>query len=347
MTKIIIGILSASIFASGGWQLGSYISDVWTPENKLPLIVGLSFLGIISGGISGPFLIIRFAKRISSYSQQFSTSRLLSISLGMFIGVFLGSGISLPFIQISGWMGVGLPLFISLFSAYLGAYIMMSPNRDIFQQWLKNPSTTSVATKYLIDTSAIIDGRFIDLIKSKYISGNILVPNFILKELQNIADSSNTQKRERGRRGLDLLDSLRKTHSEIIQISIKNELTLFGDVDNKLIELALNLKMTLITTDYNLTKVAELKGINVLNIHALAFTLKPIISNGDKIILAITQIGTESNQGVGYLDDGTMVVVESGEQFLNTSIEVTITRTLQTSTGCMMFAISSDNPVKT
>lgn len=345
MTKIIIAILSASIFASGGWQLGSYISDVWSPENKLPLIIGLSFLGVIFGGISGPLLIIKIANRITLYSQEFTTSRLLSISLGMLIGLFLGLGISLPFIQISGWIGVGLPLFISLFSAYVGGFIMMSPNRDIFQQWLKISSNSSLLpNEYLVDTSAIIDGRFSELIKSEYISGHIVVPNFILKELQNIADSSNTIKRERGRRGLDLLDDLQKNYSDGIQISQKNEANLSGDVDNKLIEFALGQKITLITTDYNLTRVAELRGINVLNIHTLAFALNPIISNGDKIILAITQIGTESNQGVGYLDDGTMVVVESGEQFLNTSIEVTITRILQTPTGSMMFAISSENP---
>ena len=185
MTKIIIAILSASIFASGGWQLGSYISDVWSPENKLPLIIGLSFLGVIFGGISGPLLIIKIANRITLYSQEFTTSRLLSISLGMLIGLFVGLGISLPFVQVPGWMGVGLPLFISLFSAYVGAFIMMSPNRDIFQQWVKNSLVTPLPDEYLVDTSAIIDGRFSELIKTNYISGSIIVPNFILKELQN------------------------------------------------------------------------------------------------------------------------------------------------------------------
>ena len=255
-----------------------------------------------------------------------------------------GLGISFPFIQISGWIGVGLPLFISLFSAYVGGFIMMSPNRDIFQQWFKNTSSNQLSNEYLIDTSAIIDGRFSELLKNKYISGSIIVPNFILKELQSIADSSNIQKRDRGRKGLELLDQLQTNNSDEIKIFQGNETNLSGDVDNKLVELALNLMCTLITTDYNLTRVAELRGINVLNIHSMAFALKPILSNGDKISLAITQTGTESNQGVGYLNDGTMVVVESGKQFLNKSIEVTITRILQTPTGCMMFATSYDKP---
>ena len=344
MTKIIISILSASIFASGGWQLGSYISDVWSAENKLPIVIGLSLLGIIIGGLSGPILIIRIANRITVYTQEFDTSKLLSISLGILVGLFLGLGISFPFIQISGWIGVGLPLFISLFSAYVGGFIMMSPNRDIFQQWFKNTSSNQLSNEYLIDTSAIIDGRFRELLKNKYISGSIIVPNFILKELQSIADSSNIQKRDRGRKGLELLDQLQTNNSDEIKIFQGNETNLSGDVDNKLVELALNLMCNLITTDYNLTRVAELRGINVLNIHSMAFALKPILSNGDKISLAITQTGTESNQGVGYLNDGTMVVVESGKQFLNKSIEVTITRILQTPTGCMMFATLYEKP---
>ena len=344
MTKIIISILSASIFASGGWQLGSYISDVWSAENKLPIVIGLSLLGIIIGGLSGPILIIRIANRITVYTQEFDTSKLLSISLGILVGLFLGLGISFPFIQISGWIGVGLPLFISLFSAYVGGFIMMSPNRDIFQQWFKNTSSNQLSNEYLIDTSAIIDGRFRELLKNKYISGSIIVPNFILKELQSIADSSNIQKRDRGRKGLELLDQLQTNNSDEIKIFQGNETNLSGDVDNKLVELALNLMCNLITTDYNLTRVAELRGINVLNIHNMAFALKPILSNGDKISLAITQTGTESNQGVGYLNDGTMVVVESGKQFLNKSIEVTITRILQSPTGCMMFATLYEKP---
>tara|TARA_B100000029_G_scaffold515924_1_gene625562 strand:+ start:14104 stop:15138 length:1035 start_codon:yes stop_codon:yes gene_type:complete len=344
MTKIIISILSASIFASGGWQLGAYISDVWSAENKLPIVIGLSFLGIIIGGLSGPILIFRIANRITVYTQVFDTSKLLSISLGILVGLFLGLGISFPFIQISGWIGVGLPLFISLFSAYVGGVIMMSPNRDIFQQWFKNTSSNQLSNEYLIDTSAIIDGRFRELLKNKYFSGSIIVPNFILKELQSIADSSNIQKRDRGRKGLELLDQLQTNNSDEIKISQSNETNLSGDVDNKLVELALNLMCTLITTDYNLTRVAELRGINVLNIHNMAFALKPILSNGDKITLAITQTGTEPNQGVGYLNDGTMVIVESGKQFLNKSIEVKITRILQTPTGCMMFATSYDKP---
>tara|TARA_B100000686_G_C16784978_1_gene974600 strand:+ start:2203 stop:3237 length:1035 start_codon:yes stop_codon:yes gene_type:complete len=344
MTKIIISILSASIFASGGWQLGSYISDVWSAENKLPIVIGLSLLGIIIGGLSGPILIFRIANRITVFTQEFDTSKLLSISLGILVGLFLGLGISFPFIQISGWIGVGLPLFISLFSAYVGGFIMMSPNRDIFQQWFKNTSSNQLSNEYLIDTSAIIDGRFSELLKNKYIPGSIIVPNFILKELQSIADSSNIQKRDRGRKGLELLDQLQTNNSDEIKIFQDNETNLSGDVDNKLVELALNLMCTLITTDYNLTRVAELRGINVLNIHNMAFALKPILSNGDKISLAITQTGTESNQGVGYLNDGTMVVVESGKQFLNKSIEVTITRILQTPTGCMMFAKLYEKP---
>ena len=181
MTKIIISILSASIFASGGWQLGSYISDVWSAENKLPIVIGLSLLGIIIGGLSGPILIIRIANRITVYTQEFDTSKLLSISLGILVGLFLGLGISFPFIQISGWIGVGLPLFISLFSAYVGGFIMMSPNRDIFQQWFKNTSSNQLSNEYLIDTSAIIDGRFSELLKNKYILTNRIAadPNVI------------------------------------------------------------------------------------------------------------------------------------------------------------------------
>ncbi len=192
-------------------------------------------------------------------------------------------------------------------------------------------------TQILLDTSTIIDGRIADISQTGFISGVLVVPRFVLNELQHIADSADTMRRNRGRRGLEILNRLQKDATVPIDI-IDDDIEGIADVDGKLVKMARNLHCPIITNDFNLNRVAELQGVKVLNINELANAIKPVLLPGEDIHIKIMQDGKELGQGVGYLDDGTMIVVENGRQFMSTTIEVTVTRVLQTVAGRMIFA---------
>jgi uncharacterized protein YacL len=196
----------------------------------------------------------------------------------------------------------------------------------------------TIDQRVLLDTSTIIDGRIADISKTGFIMGTLVVPRFVLEELQRIADSADTLRRNRGRRGLDILNSLQKepaVNVDIVDVDFDN----VHEVDAKLVKLAKQYNTSpIITNDYNLNKVAELQGVKVLNINELANAVKPALLPGEDMDVKIIQEGKELGQGVGYLDDGTMIVVEGGKPFLNSEIEVTVTRVLQTAAGRMIFA---------
>jgi uncharacterized protein YacL len=194
-----------------------------------------------------------------------------------------------------------------------------------------------VSDKILLDTSAIIDGRIADISQTGFVTGTLLVPRFVLEELQHIADSADTLRRNRGRRGLDILNRLQKETNIPVEIS---DVDIDGvvEVDAKLVKMARNLHCPIITNDFNLNRVAELQGVKVLNINELANAVKPVLLPGEEMLVKIIQDGKELGQGVGYLDDGTMIVVEGGRQHMNNTVEVTVTRVLQTVAGRMIFA---------
>jgi len=190
--------------------------------------------------------------------------------------------------------------------------------------------------KILVDTSAIIDGRIADISQTGFITSTLVVPRFVLEELQHIADSADGLKRNRGRRGLEILQRLKDSHVPIEISDADAENT--PEVDAKLVKLARQWHCSIITNDFNLNRVAELQGVKVLNINELAHAVKPILLPGEEMQVTIMQDGKEAGQGVGYLDDGTMIVVESGKSFMGSTIEVTVTRVLQTVAGRMIFA---------
>jgi uncharacterized protein YacL len=194
-----------------------------------------------------------------------------------------------------------------------------------------------VSDKILLDTSAIIDGRIADISQTGFVNGTLLVPRFVLEELQHIADSADTLRRNRGRRGLDILNRLQKETNIPVEIS-DTDIDGVVEVDAKLVKMARNLKCPIITNDFNLNRVAELQGVKVLNINELANAVKPVLLPGEEMMVKIIQDGKELGQGVGYLDDGTMIVVEGGRQHMNNTVEVTVTRVLQTVAGRMIFA---------
>jgi len=194
----------------------------------------------------------------------------------------------------------------------------------------------------LLDTSAIIDGRIADISETGFVSASLIVPRFVLNELQHIADSPDAMRRNRGRRGLDMLNRLQKDTTVPIEI-IDADVEGVAEVDSKLVKMARTLHCPIITNDFNLNRVAELQGVKVLNINELANAVKPVLLPGEDIEIKIMQDGKELGQGVGYLDDGTMIVVEGGRQYMNTTIEVTVTRVLQTVAGRMIFAHPKQN----
>lgn len=196
----------------------------------------------------------------------------------------------------------------------------------------------------ILDTSVIIDGRIIDLCETKFIGGRFIVPRFILRELQQIADSSDSLKRNRGRRGLDILNKMQKNHNMDVKIH-EEDFPETHEADAKLVKLAKLLNARVFTNDYNLNKVAELQNVHVLNINELSNALKPVMLPGEEVDVKVVKEGKEYNQGIGYLDDGTMIVVEGGRSLIGQRKKVAVTSVLQTSAGRMIFAkaVNSNN----
>ena len=193
-----------------------------------------------------------------------------------------------------------------------------------------------------LDTSAIIDGRFLDVVRTGFLSGKFLLFRFVLHELQNIADSSENLRREKGKKGLEVLDKLKKEKGVKLEVS-NEDVKELDEVDAKLVKLAKQKSAQILTTDYNLNKVAKIQGVKVLNINELSEAIKPIIIPGEKMDLRIVQFGKDKTQGVGYLTDGTMIVVEKGGKLVDKKVNIVITRILQTPAGKMYFAKINNN----
>jgi uncharacterized protein YacL len=210
-------------------------------------------------------------------------------------------------------------------------------------EWLDPPyllrffKEKNVGRSYnILDTSVIIDGRIADICDTAFIGGTLVIPQFILKELQLVADSSDSMKRQRGRRGLEVLDHIQKS-SQVSTIISEMDFPEIPDVDSKLVELAKQMDAKIITNDFNLNKVAQLQGLHVLNINELANALKPVVLPGETIKVFILKEGKEKDQGVAYLDDGTMVVVDNSRKMIGQNVDVTVTSVLQTTVGKMIF----------
>jgi uncharacterized protein YacL len=261
-------------------------------------------------------------------------------TLGTFSGVLIGWGLGAVYQSITH--GFGATLFVRIFFLIIMPYIgFLVGTRK--HEWLEptylssffKEKSTGKSLK-ILDTSVIIDGRISDICDTAFIEGDLIVPQFILKELQLVADSSDSVKRQRGRRGLDVLDHLQKSAQVSVMIS-EVDFPEIKDVDSKLIELAKHLDANIITNDFNLNRIAQLQGVQVLNINELANALKPVVLPGETINVFILKEGKERDQGVAYLDDGTMVVVDNSRKMIGQNVEITVTSVLQTTVGKMIF----------
>jgi uncharacterized protein YacL len=230
-------------------------------------------------------------------------------------------------------------LLIKIIFVYLGLVIAVRKKSELDlldRDILKRGKNKRVTDLILLDTSALIDGRIADIAETKFLSGALVVPRFVLGELQTLADSSDTHKRNRARRGLDIIAKLQKEEGIVVKIFDKDYPNLH-DTDAKLLQLGKELDAKVITTDFNLNKVAALQGVTVLNINDLSNSLKPVYLPGETMPIFLVKEGKEHSQAIGYLDDGTMVVVEEGRRFVGKRIDVIVTSILQTSSGRMVF----------
>ncbi|MDQ0202770.1 PIN/TRAM domain-containing protein [Pectinatus haikarae] len=317
------------------------------------LIIGLC--GIVGGGIVGyvvsPYLLIllkRFSMWVETQLNKMKIHDVIAGVCGLAIGLVIANLLGAAF---SGVPIVGsyLPIIFSIVLGYLGIHITIKKRNEIvalfprlFREQPKDKKNaeekSALRTDYkLLDTSVIIDGRIADICQSGFIEGTLLIPVFVLEELQHIADSSDLLKRTRGRRGLDVLKRIQTEFDMFVQID-ERDFDEISEVDSKLIKLAQVAGGKIITNDYNLNKVADLQGVSVLNINELANALKPVVIPGEAMTVTIVKDGKEQGQGVAYLDDGTMIVVEGGRKYINTTLPVAVTSVLQTAAGRMIFA---------
>ncbi len=261
-------------------------------------------------------------------------------TVGTFAGVILGWGLGSVYRTISDdpMTAVFIRIFFLIIMPYIGFLVGTRKSEWLDPAYLFHFfKEKSVGRSYkILDTSVIIDGRIADLCDTSFIEGTLVVPQFILKELQLVADSADGLKRQRGRRGLDILDHLQKSKQVSVMIT-EMDFPEVKDVDSKLIELAKRLDARIVTNDLNLNKVARLQGISVLNINELANALKPIVLPGEAMRVFIIKEGKEKDQGVAYLDDGTMVVVDNSRRMIGQNLDITVTSVLQTTVGKMIF----------
>jgi len=292
----------------------------------------------------------KVAKNIELDLQSVSANDIVTGTAGLLIGLVIAFLISKIYegIQIF-FLGTILTIITYMILGYLGVIIATKKGKDFIPSWLasRKPVAGQSKTKgkhpdsspKILDTSVIIDGRIADIMKTGFIEGSIIIPEFVLVELRHIADSSDSLKRNRGRRGLDVLNRIQTEYGiEIYNTAGEKGLDEIPEVDVKLLKLAQLTNGKVVTNDFNLNKVAAIKGVDVLNINELANTLKPVVLPGEDMTLFLVKEGKENNQGVAYLDDGTMIVVEDGRKFIGQTVNVIVTSVLQTSAGRMIFA---------
>lgn len=287
-----------------------------------------------------PYLFKPFNNLIDAVGRV-PASTMVAGTIGLVVGLVVAALISVPLFNLDGWMSWGVPLAITGVLGSLGLLIGAGRERDMRRFFPRDATEETYANaltgNILVDTSAIIDGRIADLGQTGFLQGTLVIPGFVLDELRHIADSSNSLRRNRGRRGLETLAKIRKETGVPIQV-LDASLLNGTEVDGQLVKLAKAMEAPILTTDFNLNRVAEVHGIRVLNVNELANALKPMVIPGENLTVNIIQEGKEVGQGVAFLDDGTMVVVEGGRRYLNTFRDVTVTRVLQTAAGRIIFA---------
>ncbi|MBM7557860.1 PIN/TRAM domain-containing protein [Halanaerobacter jeridensis] len=370
MNKVrrLLGILIGGFLGQVFVNLLGLAEEISLEFNKL--ITNNTIYAIIVGAVIGflvvPWIIIKIFNMINQFRtdlEEIPGQDILFGIMGLVIGLLLGVLVSVSFsIASIPRFGAALQILVNLVLGYLGWTLGLNKREEFLKgincfnnknnkddennnqnnegQVVENNTENGDelrATYKILDTSAIIDGRVADICKTSFIEGVLVIPEFVLEELQHIADSSNILKRNRGRRGLDILNKIQNEIDIPVLISSKDYDDI-KEVDRKLVKLAQELNGQVVTNDYNLNKVSELQGVSVLNINELANAVKPVVLPGEEMDVKIIKDGEEPGQGVGYLNDGTMIVVDDGKDHIGEELEVLVTSVLQTSAGRMIFA---------
>lgn len=323
---IMIRLLFVLLSTLGGYLLGS--------GSAYPIVGAL--VGFLGAGI----LVL-----LELYAQRIPTKIMITASVGLISGLIASNLLIFSFLFLSGAERLIPPyghLLLNLFFGYSGLVIGIKRSEEIMElipflgPKQRKGEERGLGSLKILDTSVIIDGRIADICEVGFIEGTLIIPRFVLRELQQVADSADTLKRNRGRRGLDVLNRIQKKVNINVQIH-EADFPDVREVDGKLVKLGRILEAKIMTNDYNLNKIAELEGVTVLNINELAEALKPVVLPGEELTIHIIKEGKEPNQGVAYLDDGTMVVVDNGKSRIGEKAQVTVTSVLQTTAGRMIF----------
>ena len=348
----LIGMIVFSILGVyWGTSLGRMANAAPNPYNftveQYAFTIGL--VGALIGLILTPFITTRPVRAIRNLLGRVSAQSLFASLIGIIAGLIVAALLAFPLSLLPSPFGKVLPFLGVIVCGYLGVAVFVMRQNDLFSMvtslFSRGGSTASADGKekmnegrtILLDTSVIIDGRIADIARTGFLPGSLLIPRFVLNELQYIADSPDSLRRQRGRRGMEVLAELQKLPNILVRIS---DIDVEGvrEVDDKLIVLGKQLKSPVLTNDYNLNRIAELQGVTVLNINELANAVKSVVLPGELLRINIIQEGKEVGQGVGYMDDGTMVVVENGKEYIGEYMDVSVTKVLQTAAGRMIFA---------
>lgn len=340
---IVLGILAGSL----GLRLGT-MADA--PRDLFVMVLGM--VGALAGLVITPYLTTRPARYLVKKLSRLSGQTMAASLIGLVVGLLIAALLSFPLSMLPGVFGQVFPFLGVLIFGYFGVVIFVMRQNEVSTlislrlsgrgsdqgtESGSGPGAGLTGRNILLDTSVIIDGRIADIARTGFLTGTLLIPRFVLNELQYIADSADALRRQRGRRGMEVLSQLQKDTTVPVRIS---DVDVEGvrEVDDKLVVLARQLRCPILTNDYNLNRVAELQGVAVLNVNELANAVKSVFLPGESFVVNIIQEGREAGQGIAYLDDGTMVVVEDGRERINTQSAVMVTKVLQTAAGRMIFA---------
>jgi len=371
LKKIVRGIFSAI-----GLIVGYVISELLlsipqieslnyfnTTFSKILFIIIISIISALILYIISPAIyraISNIVDYIEKSMQKMSITEIIYGAAGAILALILMMFIAKPINEMHNIFGPILFMLLNIVAAIIGWEIFSKKKEDITLLLLNmkkqvgkekkikdiqvevKEDKAEVGIPKVLDTSVIIDGRIFDICRTGFIEGTLIIPNFVLDELRHISDSSDALKRNRGRRGLDILNKIQKELAIETKI-VDDDFPKIPEVDAKLLKLAQKLNGKVITNDYNLNKVAEFQGVPVLNINELSNAIKPVVLPGEEMVIDIVKDGKESSQGVAYLDDGTMIVVEGGKKYIGSTKAVIVTSVLQTAAGRMIFAKPKDN----
>ena len=364
--RLILRLLGLAVGITIGWQTGSLLGELGGDDGSGDALLVIALAVGTIGYILGPRITWAVFGNIQRVVKEATVTELVAIAVGLAFGGLVSALVAVPLALLPSPYGSILPLVCAVAFIALAIAVVLLRKRDLIVPLVRGrlplrgvvpadsradasaaqpgagagePSETGI----LLDTSVIIDGRIPDLMRTGFLEGRLLVPRFVLEELQYIADSEDPIRRARGRRGLDMLNRLRQeTPDRLVELSVV-EADLGGappkEVDAKLVRLAKQRGYRVLTNDYNLNRVAQIQGVKVLNLHELTGALRPPVLPGEELRLKLVQEGREAGQGVGFLDDGTMVVVDGGKPWVGQQTSVTVTRLLQTGAGRMVFAV--------